>query len=469
MTPLVRITHPAGRQSERRYVYRVVFEEFLGIPFEAVEDPRAQDVRLSVLDGAPRGLRLEDCLFATGVADWLSRESLPTTPLPNWSVSNPALWPLGNLTLPVIYGSAQTFATSSMSNDDDVFLPIDVFGSIFLMLTRYEEVALSERDEHDRFPASASLAFAGGFLDRPIVDEYVEVLWRFMVSLWPQLERPARRYELVLTHDIDWPFVAYGSSARQLGVAVTHDLVQRRDADLALRRLRSCLLRRPDEDPANTFDFIMDQSEQYGVQSEFYFVAGRTAGSLDGTYSLKDSAIQELIKKIHLRGHTVGLHTSYETFRDPIQTRREFTRLLKVAEKLGIEQELWGGRQHYLRWANPVTWRNWESAGLDYDSSVGFADHVGFRCGTGQEYPVFDLCDSQELRLRERPLIVMDGTLRGSRYMATTTDEASDWIVRLADSCRRVNGSLVILWHNSQLTRSSDKSFYRNFLEAIVP
>ena len=51
-------------------------------------------------------------------------------------------------------------------------------------------------------------------------------------------------------------------------------------------------------------------------------------------------------------------------------------------------------RQHYLRWRAPTTWQNWEDAGLDYDSTVGYADHVGFRAGTCYEYPIFNRPDA---------------------------------------------------------------------------
>ena len=71
--------------------------------------------------------------------------------------------------------------------------------------------------------------------------------------------------------------------------------------------------------------------------------------------------------------------------------KKEFERLISVAEEEGICQDVWGGRQHYLRWEAPTTWRAWEEAGLDYDSTLTFADHAGFRCGVCFEYPVYDI------------------------------------------------------------------------------
>ena len=45
------------------------------------------------------------------------------------------------------------------------------------MLTRYEELVVPDRGAHDRFPAAASVAVREGFLEIPIVDAYVELLW----------------------------------------------------------------------------------------------------------------------------------------------------------------------------------------------------------------------------------------------------------------------------------------------------
>ncbi len=82
--------------------------------------------------------------------------------------------------------------------------------------------------------------------------------------------------------------------------------------------------------------------------------------------------------------------------------------LKEAAAKLGIEQATWGGRQHYLRWNAPATWRNYAEAGLDYDTTLSYADHAGFRCGTCHPFPVFDVERNTALDLLEYPLIVRE-------------------------------------------------------------
>ena len=56
-----------------------------------------------------------------------------------------------------------------------------------------------------------------------------------------------------------------------------------------------------------------------------------------------------------------------------------------------------GGRQHYLRWKSPDTWRILEKTGLKYDVTLSFADHEGFRCGICFPYKPFDVVENRIL------------------------------------------------------------------------
>ena len=346
----------------------------------------------------------------------------------------------------------------------------DLFGGAFFLLTRYEEVARPVRDRHDRFPATASVAYRAGFLDRPVVNEYVELLWQCLQRLWPRLERRPRSPRILLSHDVDWPVVTLRRSRPQTIRAAAGDLVRRRDWRLAVDRWRSWGAVRAgdwDADVGNTFDFIMSESERHGLSSAFNFIAGHSAGAIDGAYTLDDPWIRSLLRRIHDRGHEIGLHPSYNTYLDPERTKAEFARLREACQDLGIEQAVWGGRQHYLRWRNPQTWQNWADAGLTYDSTLGFADEIGFRGGVCYEYPVFNLLTRQRLDLVERPLIVMDATLLGDSDRpggSVSPAAAIAQIVALSDRCRQFDGDFTLLWHNTWLLQESQKAAYQECL-----
>jgi hypothetical protein len=455
------VKHPETYAPERRYIFDVILGEFLGLAWEGRTEPR-EDVEISVAEISDgQRLTVADGLFRTPEHDWLSERSLPSRPLSSCTLDRATINPtLVDPVLPVIYGHELANGSHCTQTETGLALGVDIFGSVFFQLSRYEEIALQVRDEHDRFSAGAALAIGEGFVGRPLVNEYVEVLWAALVRLWPRLQRRRREFSERLSHDVDWPLHRAGSPLR-IAKTVIGDLLYRRDAGLALTRLQGALANvrgDPANDPYNTFDLIMDLSERRGLRSAFYFMAGKTDARFDGTYSLEDPWIRGLMGRIHKRGHELGLHPSYGSFRDASIISAEHLALVRTCQRLDIEQAEWGGRQHFLRWENPATWRAWEQAGLAYDSSLGFSQHRGFRCGTCFEYPVFDLVARKRLRLRERPLVVMDIALL--THTVASEDEKLAEIEALRSRCRLFGGEFTMLWHNSRLTSRRAKSLY---------
>jgi len=207
-----------------------------------------------------------------------------------------------------------------------------------------------------------------------------------------------------------------------------------------------------DRDPYNTFDWLMDLSEENNLKSAFYFICGRTNPARDADYEPEHPLIRGLMRRIHERGHEIGLHPSYDTFQNSELLKKEADRLKCICAEEGIEQTQWGGRMHYLRWEQPTTLRAWAEAGMNYDSTLGYADRPGFRCGTCHEYSAFDPVAQEPLSLRIRPLVVMEGSVIDKMYAGLgVTDAAAELINTLKERCAAVNGGFVLLWHNSCL------------------
>jgi hypothetical protein len=409
---------PPGYEAERRYILGVVLADRLGLDWTLRTDDRT-DVRIGLAED-PQGpcARFPDVLFATPREGWLTRASLPSVEHSDG--------------LPVLYGAAPGPSR----------LAVDVFGSAFFMLTRYEELVIRDRDQYERFPAAVSVAARAGFLGTPIVDAYVELLADALERTWPRLRRRRHEYRVILTHDVDDPLAALEHGPRDFARQLTGDLVRRHDARLAVRRLRS--LRDHRLDPHNTYDFLMDVSERHGLRSAFYFLAHRDRRPRDGAYLYEHPSVRRLLGHIARRGHEIGLHPSFCSYRDAAGTREEFTRR-----------------------TNPQTWRNWEAAGLAYDTTLAYAEVVGFRTGTCHPYRVFDLEERRPLKLWEVPFQVMDGTVLSA--MGLGRDAARTAVLDVAAQCRRYGGCLGILWHNNTYLRSSrEQRWYEELVAAVA-
>jgi hypothetical protein len=467
---MIRISHPATYLPERRYIFDVIVGEFLALDHH-LEIHKDKNVRVSLLsDNVGTSLVISDIFFQTTENEWLTTSALPKQPLQIWKLP-PSLASIQvtSRSLPVIFGESLDAASLEyyQENESGAHLGLDVFGSAFLLLTGYEELAKDDRDEHDRFPAHASLSYQESFLDRPIINEYVEVLWAVFTRLWPSLQRKLHTYQVRLSHDVDFPLCPSGNRPTRVLLSTMADLIKRQDISLAAHRLHAFLQRWRgsfEKDPCNTFDFIMDVSEKLGRQSSFNFISGHYPDS-DHEYRIIDPWIRKLLKKIHERGHEIGLHPSYDTYRDPVRTRQEFLNLRAVLEKDHIEQQEWGGRQHYLRWANPVTWQNWEDAGLDYDSTLGFPDHPGFRCGVCYEFPVFNLITRQTMKLRERPLLIMEEALISR--IGHSRDVSESKLGALVAACQLCKGEMTLLWHNNNLISKRQKILYTQICQLL--
>lgn len=337
-------------------------------------------------------------------------------------------------------------------NFENTIIHYDILGLTYWMLSRMEEVGRTDLDDHNRFPATSSHAHNHGYLERPIVDEWLDILGQVITRQWPDIQLQKHQFEIKVSHDVDTPSQFAFKSWKGLLRASTIELLKRKkplNAALGPWFWLNSKRQIHRNDPLNTFDWLMTQSEKHSLTSAFYFICGRTSQK-DAEYEPESPQIRKLLREIHARGHEIGLHPSYNTYNQPSLLRKEAQRLKHICDQEGIEQPCWGGRMHFLRWEQPTTLRAWATSGMDYDSTLGYADKPGFRCGTCHEYPAFDPVNRTPLPLRVRPLIVMECTVIAERYMGLGVGPSSAKVInQIKRRCKNVDGCFSLLWHNS--------------------
>ena len=269
----------------------------------------------------------------------------------------------------------------------------DIIGLIFWMLSRCEEVSsdVSILDSHQRFPGTASHAYRFNYLHRPIVDEWINLLRQFVQRIWPNINLNDFYPEVFLSHDVDSVSAFAFVRRRRFLRVMSSQLIKNFNSSALLAPLIRYQSRNSLSplDPYNTFDWIMDRSEEIGLRSSFFFISGRTDAKRDAHYDISHPTIRKLIRHISQRGHQIGLHPSYQTFATPSLIVKEALHLREVCAEEGVSQSIWGGRMHVLRWQHPTTAYGWEDANFDYDSTLMYADQPGFRAGT-YPYRMYD-------------------------------------------------------------------------------
>lgn len=410
---------------EKEYVLQVLFREILGLPFEVIPEAGLPHLRLRLPNGTK--LVVEDHFFGQFPENiYLNAENIPET-----AVRLPHPFEPGE-TIAGVYGRPY-YSTENQT----ITLGIDLISSTFFMLTRWEEYVKTERDQYDRFPATAGWACRNNLLDRPLVNEYAELLWQALLRLgWNGPRRP-RKFGLHLSHDVDHPRLWWSAAGRLR--TLTGSLIHRHNAREAAWWLRHQIFRQ--DDPYDIFDDWMDFSEANGLVSHFNFMSRRPVYA-DCYYPLDHPYVTDLIKKIRERGHVIGFHPSREAFASPLVFAKELAAVREVSAA-----PVRSGRQHYLCFAAPHTWQQWSDAGMEWDSTLGYPDAEGFRCGICHDFPVFNFLSRQTLPLREKPLLAMDVTL--AQYRQYTPEQGYARLQYLRRQTEKYGGEFVLLWHNS--------------------
>jgi hypothetical protein len=128
-------------------------------------------------------------------------------------------------------------------------------------------------------------------------------------------------------------------------------------------------------------------------------------------------------------------------------------------------------RYHFLNWRETQHGRALVAGGIQWDSTLGFADLAGFRLGVCRPVPLFDPAARIPLGLEEHPLVVMDCSLSFPKYMNLEADRAFACVRRLADATRRHCGEFVLNWHNTSLSAGAsgyDRSLYVRTLDYLA-
>ena len=396
---MIKIKIPNNNINERRYILDILFNEFLGLEYSLEIGSEDYEIELK----NKKKLTIKDTFFNKFPKDleYLKLENIPVK-----------------------------------------IEELDIFSSSFFMLTRWEEYVNKNRDSHNRFPAIESLAFKQGFLDRPIVNEYVEELKSILLELDGSLVFKKREYQLFLTHDVD--HIYKWDTLKKIISHIIGDIIIRKSLKDLLSTIGKYIMvkRKKLKDPFDTFDYLMEHSESINTKSYFFFMAtGLT--KYDNNYTINSNEIANLIFKIKSRGHYIGIHPTYNAYNSFEQFKKEKDELEK-----NFDCDILYGREHYLRFEIPTTWQIWEDNKMKWDSSLGYADREGFRCGVCYEYSVFNILTRNKLKLKEKPLIVMEGSFAAYQPNITAKNMENK-IKTLINEVKKYNGDFVFLWHNS--------------------
>jgi peptidoglycan/xylan/chitin deacetylase (PgdA/CDA1 family) len=330
----------------------------------------------------------------------------------------------------------------------------DIISAAFYLLSGWQEYFSAERDRHGRFPYAASVQKQYGFVALPVVNYYFDVLKTALEHVTGQ-PLCGRRWGTVrasfctfISHDIDLLYSSWKAPAKaalKLGKL------------LQFGRLYWQHLTRPDA--WDNLETIAAAVAQYGARSTFFILPEHHPG-IDGTtqadYPITPKLLQRL-DALEAHGHPWELHGSLGTATEP-------EALANNCNRIGHHGE--GIRFHYLRWEPRLTPRVVEGI-FKFDSTLGFAEHFGFRHSYCHPFYPFDLESGRAFSFLEIPLNVMDTTLHHPNYLQLSAPQILPALQPLFAEIEKFGGVLSILWHNDHFDPANDTTGPAQFHEIM--
>ncbi|RSK47162.1 DUF7033 domain-containing protein [Hymenobacter rigui] len=333
----------------------------------------------------------------------------------------------------------------------------DVVSAAFYLLSGWQEFYSSERDQHGRFPYAASVQQRYGFVTVPVVNYYFEVLRAAVEHAGGQPLRPrgwadGRAWATFITHDIDNLYSAWKAPAKAA--------LQRRNWLDFARRYWQHLTQK---DVWDNLTEVQQTVAKYGAKSTFFFLPEHRKAA-NGTPNA-DYRIQKawpMVVALEKQGAEIGLHASYRTDTNEHSSSEFLWEVERVTSQETGQNT--GIRFHYLRWEPrlmPYIFSSWVQ--FAYDSTLGFAEHYGFRNSYCLPFRPFVFQRREAADFLEIPLNVMDATLHHPKYLQLAPEEILPALTPMFQEIERFGGVCTVLWHNENFDPANTRNGPREF------
>jgi hypothetical protein len=320
---------------------------------------------------------------------------------------------------------------------------IDFLGTAFYLLTCAQELDKSKVDKFGRFPYAESIQKQLGNIEKNIVQNCFDRLVENVTKLKHVFTNKTRS-KIFVSHDVD----TVNGALMQDGFYA----LKKFDIASMFKIMFANVLQNPQW---LNMDLIMKIESEYDFKSTFYWLVNKGLspdGVKNSDYNIHSKSVRKCIESVTQKGWENGLHKSDsdDNFQEEISK---------------LQLEVVGNRYHFLKFHPHINFRKLEASNLKFDSSLGFAEEVGFRNNYGLPYRPFDFENRRAFNFIECPLMIMDTTLHG--YQKINADEAFKKIISFVDT-NSENCVLSMLWHNNYFTDFKYGSYYKLYKKLLA-
>ena len=339
--------------------------------------------------------------------------------------------------------------------ENKIFISADIISAAFYLLSGWQEYFSLKRDQYRRFPYAASVQKTYNFVTLPVVNYYFDVLRTALEHASGQALAPRRwgseqaEFAAFISHDVDRLYSAWKAPAKAA--------LQQGKFGLFGQRLWQHLTQ---PDAWNNLEAVAATTAGYGAKSTFFILPSTEkgpSGTPNADYPLT-TALWQRFHALRQQGCQIAMHGSLGTA----------TNAPKLRDESEANYLVGGLRFHYLSWAPRYTVFVVEETGFSYDSTLGFAEHVGFRHSYCQPFYPFNFFAGRAASFLEIPLTIMDTTLHHPNYLRLKPAEILPFLLPVFNQIKSFGGVATILWHNENFDPANTQNGPQQFHEIMT-
>lgn len=320
--------------------------------------------------------------------------------------------------------------------DNRAKINYDIVSSAFYFLSGWNEHVNPSKDEFGRVSYENSIIKRLNIPNIPVVNYYFSILFKAIRMVYKKDTKKSlwgdNNLVISLTHDIDtckscWLEGSFSELKKKRFFSIPK---------LIFKRFFT-------KDEWFNFKDIVDIERKYDASSSFFFLPqkGKIEKWKNADYKIKSKSIQQVISFLNTQNKEVGVHGSFGTHTNSEMLQNDISRI--------NHKPIMGNRFHFLMFDPEKTVSVLEECNIKYDTSLCFAEQIGFRRGTCYPFYIYNFEKEHISSVVEIPLIVMDSSLSFKKYMGLNIYKALAKVYELIDEVKKHNGVFTLLWHNT--------------------
>ncbi|MDZ4823194.1 MAG: hypothetical protein SH856_07030 [Flavobacteriales bacterium] len=323
-------------------------------------------------------------------------------------------------------------------NDDG---SLDSTSTIFYLVNCIQEYESTYTDEIGRFDFEASAQCRLGITLENKVGKLIDALCEQFPVL--KFVNRSRKSRIFLSHDID---TVHGSKGEDGKWALRNGRL-----DVLLKLIADMVIQKPHW---LNMKKIMDVESAMGFKSVFFWLMNKgriNQREVNADYDFHSRQIQKQVQLVEANGCVNGLHKSISA-----------ETITEEMKRSGFHSSI--NRNHYLKFILPDHFNQCEAAGLQFDASLGFASHHGFRNSFAMPFVPYNFTQRKPYSFMEIPLHIMDGTFH--QYLQLPVNEVASSCIQLLER-NNTNAVISILWHNVFFSEYKYGGYFKQYKKIL--